>query len=124
MSVVKVPRLHDGQAARLLVEAHLWPSGPVCPHCGAGDRIMELKGAAARPGTRKCGHCRKLFGVTKGPAFASSHVPLHRWLAALFLLSSSQKGISMRQLHRRLGVTLRTAWFLSHRIRGAMRDGS
>jgi hypothetical protein len=85
---------------------------------------MELKGASTKPGTRKCGHCRKLFGVTKGTVFESSHVPLNKWLVALYLLCSSKKGISSHQLHRTLGVTLKTAWFMSHRLREAMRDGS
>jgi transposase-like protein len=124
MSVFSEPRFHDPQAARLFVEAHLWPAGPVCPHCGAADRIMELKGASAKPGTRKCGHCRKLFGVTKGTVFESSHVPLNKWLVALYLMCSSKKGISSNQLHRTLGLTLKTAWFMAHRLREAMRDGS
>jgi transposase-like protein len=124
MSVFKAPQFHDEQAARLFVEAHLWPTGPVCPHCGACDRIIELKGAATKPGTRKCGHCRKMFSVTKGTVFESSHVPLHKWLVALYLLCSCKKGISTHQLHRTLGVTLKTAWFISHRIREAMRDGT
>jgi transposase-like protein len=124
MSVFREPRFHDEQAARLFVEEHLWPDGPVCPHCGASDRIMELKGLSTKPGTRKCGHCRKLFSVTKGTVFESSHVPLHKWLVALYLLCSSKKGISSHQLHRTLGVTLKTAWFMSHRLREAMRDGT
>ena len=124
MSVFSAPQFHDEQAARLFVEAHLWPDGPVCPLCGAADRIMELKGRATKPGTRKCGHCRKLFSVTKSTVFESSHVPLHKWLVALYLICSSKKGISSHQLHRTLGVTLKTAWFMSHRLREAMRDGS
>src|SRR4051794_6573396 len=124
MSVFKEPRFHDEETARLFVEAHLWPDGPVCPFCGSGERITELKGPSTKPGTRKCRACRKLFGVTKGRVFESSHVPLHKWLVALYLLWSSKKGISSHQLHRTLGVTLKTAWFMSHRIRGAMRDGS
>jgi transposase-like protein len=123
MSVFSAPQFHDEEAARLFVEAHLWPDGPACPHCGAIDRIIELKGKATKPGTRKCGHCRKLFSVTKGTVFESSHVPLHKWLVALFLLCSGKKGISTHQLHRTLGVTLKTAWFMSHRLREAMRDG-
>ena len=124
MSVFRAPQFHDEGAARLFVEAHLWPDGPVCPHCGACDRIIELKGKATKPGTRKCGRCRKLFSVTKGTVFESSHVPLHKWLVALYLICSSKKGVSSHQLHRTLGVTLKTAWFVSHRVREAMRDGS
>ena len=124
MSVFREPQLHDEQAACRFVEAHLWPEGPVCPHCGATDRIYQLKGKSTRFGTRKCGHCRKLFTVTVGTVFESSHIPLHKWLVALYLLCSSKKGISSHQLHRTLGVTVKTAWFMSHRIREAMRDGS
>jgi hypothetical protein len=85
---------------------------------------MELRGASTRPGTRKCGHCREKFTVTKGTVFESSHIPLHKWLVALYLLCSSKKGVSSHQLHRTLGVTVKTAWFMSHRIREAMKDGS
>jgi hypothetical protein len=85
---------------------------------------MELRGPSTKPGTRGCGRCRKLFGVTKGAVFESSHVPLHKWLVALYLLCSSKKGVSTHQLHRTLGVTLKTAWFMSHRLREAMREGT
>jgi transposase-like protein len=124
MSVFKEARFHDEEAARLFVEAHLWPDGPACPFCGSGARITELKGTSTKPGTRKCRACRKLFSVTKGTVFESSHIPLHKWLVALYLLCSSKKGISTHQLHRTLGVTLKTAWFMSHRLREAMRDDS
>jgi transposase-like protein len=124
VSVFKEARFHDEEAARLFVEAHLWPNGAVCPFCGSGERITELKGTSTKPGTRKCRACRKLFGVTKGTVFESSHIPLHKWLVALYLLCSSKKGISSHQLHRTLGVTLKTAWFMSHRLREAMRDES
>src|SRR3954451_8786894 len=123
VSVFKEARFHDEEAARLFVEAHLWPNGAVCPFCGSGDRITELKGATPSPGTRKSRACRKLFGVTKGTVFESSHIPLHKWLVALYLLCSSKKDISSHQLHRTLGVTL-TTWFMTHRLREAMRDGS
>jgi transposase-like protein len=106
------------------VEAVLWPNGPVCPHCGATDRLYALKGKSTKPGVRKCGHCLKLFTVTVGTVFESSHVPLNKWLQALHLLCSSKKGISSHQLHRTLEVTYRTAWFMAHRIREAMREGS
>jgi transposase-like protein len=124
MSAFREPRFHDEQAPRLFVEERLWPDGPVCPHCAATDRIMELRGPSTKPGTRGCGRCRKLFGVTKGAVFESSHVPLHKWLVALYLLCSSKKGVSTHQLHRTLGVTLKTAWFMSHRLREAMREGT
>lgn len=101
----------------------LWPNGPVCPHCGATDRIYDLKGKSTKPGVRKCGHCLKLFTVTVGTVLESSHVPLNKWLQALHLMCSSKKGISSHQLHRALEVNYRTAWFMSHRIREAMRSG-
>jgi transposase-like protein len=123
MSVLSAARFHDELAALEWVEAHVWPDGPVCPHCGAVDRIFALEGKSTRLGLKKCGHCRKQFTVKVGTVFESSHVPLHKWLQAMHLLCSSKKGISSHQLHRLLGVTLKTAWFMSHRIREAMRDG-
>ena len=124
MSVLSEPRFHDPIAALEHIEAVLWPDGPVCPHCGAMDRIYALKGKSTKPGVRKCGHCMKLFTVTVGTVFESSHVPLHKWLQAVHLICSSKKGISAHQLHRTLEVTYKTAWFMAHRIREAMRDGS
>jgi transposase-like protein len=123
MSVFRAPHFHDEEAACRFVESRLWPDGPVCPHCGATDRIYMLRGKSTRFGTRKCGHCRKLFTVTVGTVFESSHIPLHKWLVAFYLLCSSKKGISTHQLHRTLGVTLKTAWFMSHRIREALKTG-
>jgi transposase-like protein len=96
----------------------------VCPHCGATDRIYELKGKSTRPGVRKCGHCRKPFTVTVGTLFERSHVPLHKWMQAVCLMTCSKKGVSSHQMHRILHVTYETAWFMSHRIREAMRDGT
>ncbi len=116
--------LHDDAAALAHLEAALWPNGPVCPHCGATDRIYELKGKSTRPGVRKCGHCRKPFTVTVGALFERSHIPLHKWMQAICLMTCSKKGISSHQLHRILGVTYQAAWFMSHRIREAMRDGT
>lgn len=126
MSLLSRPYFHDDAAALAHLEAVLWPNGPVCPHCGAVDRIYALKGAstAKRPGLRKCGHCRKQFTVTVGTIFEASHAPLHKWLQAFHLLVSSKKGISAHQLHRVLEVTYRTAWFMAHRIREAMKSGS
>src|SRR5687768_2797278 len=124
MSVLSAARFHDEQAALEWVEAHVWPDGPVCPHCGATDRIFTLGGKSTRLGLKKCGHCRKQFTVKVGTVMESSHVPLAKWLQAMHLLCSSKKGISSHQLHRLLGVTLKTAWFMAHRIREAMRDGS
>jgi transposase-like protein len=124
MSVLSAPHFHNEKAAYAYVEARIWPEGPVCPHCGCFGRIYELKGASTRIGVRKCGDCRKPFTVKVGTIFEASHVPLRLWLQAMFLMASSKKGISANQLHRTLGVTLKTAWFMAHRIREAMRDGA
>jgi len=87
------------------------------------NEATKLKGASTRPGTYKCRACRKPFTVKVGTIFEASHVPMHLWLQAIHLMCSSKKGISSNQLHRTLEVTLKTAWFMSHRIREAMRDG-
>lgn len=101
----------------------MWPNGPVCPHCGGTERISKMTGKSTRIGVYKCYQCRMQLSVKVGTVFESSHVKLHIWLQAVALLSSSKKGISSNQLHRTLGVSLKTAWFMSHRIREAMRDG-
>lgn len=124
MSILSAAHFHNEKAAYAYVEARIWPEGPVCPHCGCFGRIYELKGASTRIGVRKCGDCRKPFTVKVGTIFEASHVPLRFWLQAMFLIASSKKGISANQLHRTLGVTLKTAWFMGHRIREAMRDGA
>jgi transposase-like protein len=124
MSILSEARFHDPIAALEHVEQLLWPNGPECPHCGATDRIYALKGKSTNPGVRKCGHCRKLFTVTVGTIMESSHIPLNKWLQAIHLLCSSKEGVSSHQLHRTLEITYKAAWFLSHRIREAMRDGS
>jgi transposase-like protein len=124
MSILSQPIFHDEQAAYDFLEAIVWPDGPTCPHCGACDRIYELKGKTTRIGLRKCGHCRKPFTVKVGTVFESSHVPLHKWLQATFLMCASKKGISAHQLHRTLEVSYPTAWFMEHRIREAMRFGA
>lgn len=123
MSRLSDPCFHDEQAAYAVVEARLWPDGPICPHCGGTERIYELKGKSTRIGLRKCGHCRKQFTVKVGTIFEDSHVPMRFWLQAIYLMCASKKGISSNQLHRTLDVTLKTAWFMSHRIREAMRSG-
>lgn len=126
MSALSDRHFHDEAAAYRFVEAHVWANGPVCPHCGNVDaaKIGRLKGESTRLGVYKCYACRKPFTVKIGTIFESSHVKLHLWLQAIFLVASSKKGISANQLHRTLGVTLKTAWFMGHRIREAMRDGS
>jgi len=120
-SVLDAKHFHDEEAAYAYLEARVWPKGPVCPHCGGVDRVGKLKGKSTRIGVWKCYQCRKPFRVTVGTVFESSHVPLRLWLQAVHLMTSSKKGISSNQLHRVLGVTLKTAWFMSHRVREAMR---
>lgn len=125
MSVLTAKHFHNEEAAYEFVESRIWANGITCPHCGNADeaRIGRLTGKSTRVGVRKCYACRKPFTVKVGTIFESSHVALHRWLQAIYLLVSSKKGISTQQLHRTLGVTLKTAWFLSMRIREAMREG-
>lgn len=120
MSILSAPHFYNEAAAYKFVEARVWPRGRICPHCGVVDRSSKLKGKSTRIGTYKCYACRKPFTVKVGTIFESSHVKLHIWLQAIFLMCSSKKGISSNQLHRTLGVTLKTAWFMSHRIREAM----
>jgi transposase-like protein len=122
-SVLSAPHFHDEDAAFAYVEARVWPQGPNCPHCGGVERISKMQGKSTRKGLYKCYQCRKPFTVRMATIFESSHVPLHIWLQAMYLVAGSKKGISSNQLHRTLGVTLKTAWFLSHRIREAMRSG-
>jgi transposase-like protein len=124
MSALSAPHFHDEEAAYAYVEARIWPEGPVCPHCGGFDRIGKMGGKSTRVGTYKCYQCRKPFTVKIGTIFEASHVPMRIWLQAMYLIAGSKKGISSNQLHRTLGVTLKTAWFMSHRIREAMRDGA
>lgn len=112
----------DEEKAREYLEATRWPNGPVCPHCGRSETIYQLTGKTARPGLWKCGTCRRQFTVTVGTLFERSHIPLHKWLYAAYLLCSSKKGISTHQLHRVLGITYKSAWFMTHRIRAAMTD--
>jgi transposase-like protein len=122
-SVLSAAHFHDEEAAVAYVEARVWANGVSCPHCGNADekRIGKLAGKSTRFGVRKCYVCRKPFTVKVGTIFESSHVPLHLWLQAIHLMCASKKGISSNQLHRVLGITLKSAWFLSHRIREAMR---
>ena len=119
-SVLTAKAFHDEAAAYRWVESRVWPEGPICPHCGGVERISPMKGKSTRIGTYKCYQCRKPFTVKVGTVFEASHVPMRLWLQAMFLMCSSKKGISSNQLHRTLGVTLKTAWFMSHRIRLAM----
>src|SRR4051794_34556220 len=121
-SILDARPLRDEKAAYAYVEAKIWPNGRVCPHCGVVDRSGALKGKSTRIGVYKCYACRKPFTVKVGTIFEDSHVPMHLWLQAFVMMCSSKKGISSNQLHRTLGVTLRTAWHMSYRIRLAMGD--
>lgn len=122
MSALNAPHFHDDDKARAYLERVRWPDGPVCPHCGSIADHYRLEGKSHRKGLLKCQDCREQFSVTVGTVFERSKIPLSKWLAAAFLLCSSKKGISAHQLHRTLGVTYKTAWFLAHRIRLAMTD--
>jgi transposase-like protein len=121
--VLSAPHFHNEEAAFAYVEAHLWPEGPVCPHCGNCDekRIGRLTGKSSRPGLRKCYACRKTFTVRIGSIFEDSHFPLHLWLQAIQLITASKKGISTRQIQRAFNCSMKTAWFLTHRIREIMK---
>ena len=133
-SVLSAPYMQDEAAAFAHIEAMLWPDGPVCPFCGVIGNAYALKGVRSkaskknpegveRRGLKKCKDCGKQFTVRKGTIFEESHLPLQLWLQAIHLMTRSKKGISSNQLHRVLGITLKSAWFLSHRIREAMREG-
>lgn len=126
MSVQNRPCFHNEQAAFDLVESIIWPKGPVCPHCGGYEKITAIKPnpeKRIRYGLKKCGQCKGQFTVRMGTIFEESKLPLTKWLQAIFLMTASKKGVSSHQLHRTLEITYKTAWFLSHRIREAMRTG-
>ena len=120
-SVLSAKHFQNEEAAFEYVEARLWPLGPVCPHCGVdATRIGALKGTAHRPRLYKCYACRKQFTVRVGTIFESSHLALHLWLQVIHLMCASKKGVSTRQIQRMLNCSMKTAWFLGHRIREAM----
>lgn len=121
-AILSQPHFQDPDKAREYLEALRWPEGAICPHCGVVGGHYQLQGASHRPGLWKCKDCRNQFSVTVGTVFEDSKVPLHKWLQAVHLMCASKKGISSKQLERMLGVTYKTAWFMSHRIREAMRD--
>lgn len=121
-SILSKPYFHNEEAAYAFVEARIWPHGPVCPKCGVIGRAGKLGGASTRIGVYKCYDCRKPFTVKVGTIFEASHIKLNLWLQAIFLIASSKKGISSHQLARTLGLTVKSAWFMSHRVREAMRD--
>jgi len=136
-SVLKQPYFHDEQAAFAALEAIMWPKGtpPHCPHCGVEAKCNRLAVQTSKPSKRnpegkpvyglwKCYACRQQFTVRKGTIFEESRLELHLWFQAAYLMCSSKKGVSANQLHRTLGVTLKTAWFLAHRLREAMAEGN
>lgn len=131
MTNVTAPHFTDADKAREHLESLRWPDGPVCPHCGSlkAKRLPAQRGrptkahpdGAVRAGVIQCNDCREQYSVTVGTVFERSKVPLNKWLLATHLLCASKKGMSAHQLHRMLGVTYKTAWFMFHRIREAMR---
>lgn len=134
MSVLSKPYFHDEEAAFAFVEGIIWNGEPSCPHCGVVGRAYALKNVRSKPskkhpegvvrhGLKKCGACRGQFTVRKGTIFEESHLEMHKWLQAIYLMCASKKGISAKQLEHILEVTYKTAWFLAHRIREAMRSG-
>jgi transposase-like protein len=120
MSLLSQPHFHNEAAAIARLEAIVWPNGPYCPRCGGFDRVTPVKGG--RAWLRRCGPCKREFTVTVGTIFERSHIKLHKWFQAAHLMASSKKGISAHQLHRTLKVTYKTAWFMEHRLREAMRE--
>ncbi len=118
---LSAPIFTNEEAARAHLEALRWPSGAFCPHCGDTENVTRLEGEAHRPGLHQCNGCREQFSVTVGTLFERSHLPLHKWLLAFHLMAASKKGVSAHQLHRMLGITYKTAWFMGHRIREAMK---
>lgn len=124
MCDLSAPRFHDADKAREFLEQVRWPDGPICPHCGTIKPPMRLKGKNRRPGLYRCSEykCRSDFTVTVGTVFERSRLPLNKWLLAVHLMCASKKGMSAHQIHRMIGVTYKTAWFMCHRIREAMQD--
>jgi transposase-like protein len=127
MSVLSRPYFHDEEKAFSYLESVLWADGAACPHCGGVDRITKVKANPAkriRLGLWRCGDCKGQFTVKVGTVFEHGRIPLHKMLQATYLMTSSKKGISAHQLHRVLEITYKSAWFLAHRIREAMRQGA
>ena len=125
MADLTAPQFTDADAARKALEAIRWPNGPVCPHCGSVDEnVTKMADGAHRKGLYNCKGCRKQFSVTVGTVYERSHIPLNKWLLATHLMAAGKKGTSAHQMHRMLGITYKSAWFMAHRIREAMKDTS
>ena len=120
MTNLTLPIFTDPDKAREHLEALHWPDGPICPHCGVVNEATLVKGKSHRAGMYQCNACRKPFSVTVGTVMEKSHIPLNKWVLGFHLMASSKKGISAHQLHRMLGITNKSAWFMAHRIREAM----
>lgn len=116
------PAFKDEDKARKMLEASRWPDGPVCPFCKSGERVEALGGKSMGKGWYHCNECREKFTVRVGTLYERSHIPLHKWLLATHLMTASKKGMSAHQLHRMLGITYKSAWFMAHRIREAMKE--
>src|SRR3954447_18790708 len=122
-SILSAQHFQNEAAAFAYVEGKLWPNGPTCHHCGERERLSRMAGKSTRHGLFKCYRCRKQFTVRMGSIFESSHLPLHLWLQVIHLMCASKKGISTRQIQRMLQCSMKTAWFLTMRIRHAMAPG-
>jgi transposase-like protein len=125
MANINLPQFKNEETAREYLEAQRWPNGPICPHCGANGRVYKVganEKTKIRKGLYHCNDCKQQFTVTVGTVFERSKIPLHKWLAATYLMCSSKKGISAKQIERTFGVTYKTAWFMCHRIREAMKN--
>jgi transposase-like protein len=116
------PAFTNEEKARKFLEASRWPDGPVCPHCNMMETVSRFNGKSMGPGWYHCNECREKFTVRVGTLYERSHIPLHKWLLATHLIVSSKKGISSLQLSRMLGITYKSAWFMAHRVREAMRN--
>jgi transposase-like protein len=120
--LINDPIFQNEDKAREYLEKTRWPDGPECPHCGAVDDATELKGKAHRKGVYQCNSCREQFTVTVGTVYERSKIPLHKWLLATHFMCASKTAMSAHQLHRMLGITYKSTWFMCHRIREAMRE--
>jgi transposase-like protein len=125
-AVFQDPIFHDEDKAREALEASRWPEGPICPHCGnsAEDRIAKVEGKkrSHRPGLYYCNECKGQFTVTVGTVFERSKIPLTKWWMAAHMLNAGKNGASAHEIHRQVGVTYKTAWFMMHRLREAMAE--